>query len=130
MSRNATTALDAAKDVARSVDNWADLSNFLFDPSDGLVTKAYPTRAEREAFMKTGEYQAIRALLLEQMKTSGLSEGATPEKSGRFVVRVPKSLHGALEREAAKEGVSLNQLVLTKLAVQLSQIQGEEITSD
>lgn len=123
MNCNATAILDAAQDVAQSVDNWADLSNFLFNPSDGLITKAFPTKGEREAFMKTGEYQAIRKLLLELMKTSGLAEGAAPKKSGRFVVRVPKSLHAALEREADKEGVSLNQLVVTKLAVQISQIQ-------
>lgn len=41
------------------------------------------------------------------------------EKSGRFVVRVPKSLHASLAKEAKAEGVSMNQLVLVKLAVGL-----------
>lgn len=36
--------------------------------------------------------------------------------SGRFVVRLPKSLHQRLAIEAEKEGVSLNQLALYKLA--------------
>ena len=36
--------------------------------------------------------------------------------SGRFVVRVPKSLHRSLAEEAAGEGTSLNQYVLTLLA--------------
>ena len=36
--------------------------------------------------------------------------------SGRFVVRLPKSLHQRLALEADKEGVSLNQLALYKLA--------------
>lgn len=36
--------------------------------------------------------------------------------SGKFVVRLPKSLHQRLAIEAEKEGVSLNQLVLYKLA--------------
>jgi predicted HicB family RNase H-like nuclease len=44
----------------------------------------------------------------------------TPEKtedySGKFNVRLPKSLHQRLVIEANKEGVSLNQLVLYKLA--------------
>lgn len=43
-----------------------------------------------------------------------------PEKkedySGKFVVRVPKSLHQRLAIEAEQEGVSLNQLALYKLA--------------
>ena len=123
MNQNTASLLESAKGVAESVENWADLSNFLFNPTDGLITKAYPTTEEREAFMKTKEYQAIRTLLLTSMRRSGLVAGSVPKKSGRFVVRLPKSLHAALEREAENEEVSLNQLVVTKLAVQISQIQ-------
>jgi predicted HicB family RNase H-like nuclease len=36
--------------------------------------------------------------------------------SGKFVVRIPKSLHMRLAVEAEKEGVSLNQYALYKLA--------------
>lgn len=36
--------------------------------------------------------------------------------SGKFVVRLPKSLHQKLSIEAAQEGVSLNQLALYKLS--------------
>lgn len=36
--------------------------------------------------------------------------------SGRFVVRVPKSLHARLVMEAGKEGVSLNQYAVYKLS--------------
>ena len=41
----------------------------------------------------------------------------TENYSGRFNVRLPKSLHQRLAIEADKEGVSLNQLVLYKLAL-------------
>ncbi len=42
----------------------------------------------------------------------------TAEKySGKFVVRLPKTLHQRLAIEAQKEGVSLNQLALYKLAL-------------
>lgn len=37
--------------------------------------------------------------------------------SGKFNVRLPKSLHQRLVIEANREGVSLNQLVLYKLAM-------------
>jgi len=89
---------------------------------DGLIARTYPTRTEREAFLKTEQYRKIRALLAESVETHGLVEGATPKKSGRFVVRIPRSLHAALEREANREGVSLNQLVVAKLAVQLDTV--------
>ncbi len=122
MSQERSQILKSARTVASSVDSWADLSNALFNPVDGLLVKAYPTREEREAFLKTKEYAAIRELLGKAMDETGLVDGATPKKSGRFLVRLPKSLHAALEREAAEEGVSLNQLVVTKLAIQMSQL--------
>jgi len=39
-----------------------------------------------------------------------------PEYSGRFVLRIPKSLHRDLANEAEAEGVSLNSLVSNVLA--------------
>jgi antitoxin HicB len=39
--------------------------------------------------------------------------------SGRFVLRLPKSLHRLLAERAEAEGVSLNQLALTILALGL-----------
>jgi len=122
MSKKRAEILENAKDIASSVTNWADLSNALFDPDRGLLTRAYPSPEERQAFMKTGEYRAVRELLRSTMERTGLVNGAKPQKSGRFVVRLPKTLHYALEQEAAHEGISLNQLVVTKLAVQLSKL--------
>jgi hypothetical protein len=114
--------LTAARAAASSAETWADLSNSLFDPEDGLVAKAYPTRVERERFLKSKEFQALRQLLDAATERTGLVEGATPKKSGKFVVRLPRSLHAALEAEAKKEGVSLNQLVVTKLALPMSRL--------
>jgi predicted HicB family RNase H-like nuclease len=37
--------------------------------------------------------------------------------SGKFVLRLPKSLHARLAMEAEKEGVSLNQYALYRLSV-------------
>ena len=36
--------------------------------------------------------------------------------SGKFIVRVPRSVHARLSRKAKQEGVSLNQLVASVLA--------------
>lgn len=41
---------------------------------------------------------------------------AEPEYSGQFRLRLPAELHGALSREAAWQGTSLNQLALALLA--------------
>jgi hypothetical protein len=114
--------LQKAKRAAAKATTWADLSNALFDPQVGLLVRAYSSPEERARFVKTNEYNEIQELLTDAMERTGLVEGASPAKSGKFVVRLPKSLHAALDREAAAEGVSLNQLVVAKLAVQLSQI--------
>jgi site-specific DNA-methyltransferase (adenine-specific) len=114
--------LNSARTVAASAETWADLSNALFDPENGLLAKAFPTREEREQFLKTKEYQSIRQLIDAAQERTGLVEGATPKKSGKFIVRLPRSLHAALDAEAEEEGVSLNQLVVTKLAIQMSRL--------
>jgi hypothetical protein len=118
----ADKVLKRAQQAARSAESWAELSNALFDPIDGLLTRAYPTPAQRRAFVKSPQYQRIRQLLREAIDRHGLVTGATPRKSGRFVVRLPQSLHVALEQEARREGVSLNQLVVAKLAAQLGRL--------
>ena len=37
--------------------------------------------------------------------------------SGKFIVRIPRTLHAKLALEAAREGVSLNQYALHKLSL-------------
>lgn len=115
----ATELLEEAERAARDARSWADLSNFLFNPVDGLVARAYPTRQARQAFVQTDEYRKIRQLIAEARQRYGLVEGASPRKSSRLLVELPQSLHAALEREAIEEGVSLDQLVLSKLAIGL-----------
>ena len=122
MSAQPSQVLAQAINATERLTNWADISNVLFDPENGLLARAFPDLDERKLFVQTDEYKAIRQIVSDAMKQSGVIEGATTEKSGKFVVRLPKTLHGALEQEANREGVSLNQLVVTKLAVKLSQI--------
>jgi len=119
--------LERARELAKKTKTWADFSNALFDPFDGELVRALPTQEDRRAFRETKEYREIRDLLQRKMDETGLVRGATPTKSGKFVVRLPQSLHAALEREAEVEGTSLNQLVVTKLAVQLDNLAGEKI---
>lgn len=111
--------LDLAKQADAKAQTWADLSNALFDPIDGILSHHFDTKELRSQFIRSDEYKHIRELLLASLKQTGVIEGSIPRKSGKFVVRVPKSLHTALESEAEHEGTSLNQLVVSKLAVQL-----------
>lgn len=75
----ADRVLKKAQEVARTVESWADLSNALFNPVDGVLTRTYRSRAEREEFIKTAQYQMINKLLDESIEKYGLVEGATPK---------------------------------------------------
>jgi predicted HicB family RNase H-like nuclease len=82
------------------------------------MARLFPTSADRAAFAKTKESREIDELI------DGLPEPpVNPERreySGKFNVRLPRSLHAALASEADAEGVSLNQLVVAKLALHLA----------
>ncbi len=121
--------LREAERLARSLRTWADLSNALFDPMEGLVARSFPALDERKEFRKSNIYDQLHTLVEKKMEATGVIAGATPKKSGKFVVRLPRSLHAALEGEAESEGTSLNQLVVTKLAVQLDNLAGGRLGS-
>ena len=59
----------------------------------------------------------VLRLLIESAKQNG-EPMPPPERrfSGNLRLRLPASLHGRLTREAEREGVSLNQWIVAKLA--------------
>ena len=91
-------------------------------PSMGWWHEPIPRENHEKRSSKPTRTSEFANWFLDAVERHGLVEGATPKKSGRFVVRLPRSLHAVLEREAASEGVSLNQLVLAKLAVGLGRL--------
>ena len=77
--------------------------------------------------MGDGETEAaaiedVRSAIASWIETAEKFGDPVPEPncaeaySGKFVTRIPKSLHMTLAAMARREGVSLNQFVLTKLA--------------
>lgn len=80
-------------------------------------SQLFPTKADRDAIDASPILKKIRKII----EKTPAADAPAVEKSGQLVVRLPKSLHAALADEATIEGVSLNQLILAKLAVQLHQ---------
>ena len=80
------------------------MSNALFDPIDGLVAKRFTDPSDRAAFRKCEEYGQLHALVEQKMQQTGVAAGAEPTKSGKFVVRLPRTMHSCFEREAIAEG--------------------------
>ncbi len=95
---------------------WVEANNAVYGPG-GPFARLFPRTRDRAAFAKTEESRQ-----LDQLIDSLPEPPVGPQRreySGKFNVRVPKSLHAALASEAEAEGVSLNQLVLAKLALHL-----------
>ena len=99
--------------------DWVELSNAVFGMG-GKATQAFPNEAERTAFCKSEEYRRILTLMdsLPAPATKGFVELAA-SANGAISVRLPRSIHAALLAEAKAEGVSLNQLCVSKLVAQL-----------
>ena len=109
--------LDFARNLQDSGLTWVEANNAIYGPG-GRFVKLFPTKTERVAFARTEESRKIDELIDSLPEPDVRS--SREEYSGKFVVRVPKSLHAALAAEAEAEGVSLNHLVVAKLAVQLA----------
>jgi predicted HicB family RNase H-like nuclease len=96
---------------------WVEANNAIYGPA-GHFARLFANAKDRVAFAKTKESRQI-----DQFIDSLPDPPAGPQQreySGKFNVRVPKSLHAALASEAEAEGVSLNQLVVAKLALHLT----------
>jgi hypothetical protein len=108
-----------AEQRASQAADWVELSNALFGVG-GKVTLAFSTEAERTAFCKTKEYKRLLALL-DRLPAPPVKEivELAASANGAISVRLPRSVHAALLVEAQAEGVSLNQLCLSKLLAQL-----------
>ena len=103
--------------------------NYIIKPiEDESGSYFHATVLELEGCQSSGDsFQEAYEGLLEAMEgwlETKLEAGfSVPEPfntdkfSGRFVVRLPKSLHRRLAVEAEKEGVSLNQYALYKLSI-------------
>lgn len=113
--RRCKQLLAFAKQLHRTNPSWTEFQNGVFGVG-GPFARLFPVQAERKAFLKTEEHAAIKKMI---PSITGDEEGDSELPSGKFVVRVPRSMHSALQKEASEEGVSLNQLVVAKLAIGL-----------
>jgi hypothetical protein len=111
--------LEYAEQRTREAPDWVALHNDLFGIG-GKATELFPTESERTAFAQTAECKRIFALL-DSLPSPAVKDFATllATANGAISVRLPRSVHAALLAEARAEGVSLNQLCLSKLVAQL-----------
>lgn len=112
--------LEFARETAKTAKTWPELSNAIYGVG-ALFGRLFPTIESRTAFSKSAEYRAISDLI-DKLPGPGDERSPAVSCSGKLLVRLPASLHAALLKEAGDEGVSVNQLVVSKLSAQLREI--------
>jgi HicB family len=119
VAAKARQVLEFAERRAEQAADWVELHNALFGIG-GKATELFTTEAERTAFSRTKECKRIFALFdsLPPPAVKDFGE-LLATANGAISVRLPRSVHAALLAEARAEGVSLNQLCLSKLVAQL-----------
>jgi len=112
-------ALEFAEERAAKAVDWVELHNALFGLG-GKATELFSTESERTAFSRTEEYKRILALM-DRLPSPPVKDFVEliASANGAISVRLPRSVHAALLAEAKAEGISLNQLCLSKLVAQL-----------
>lgn len=115
---------EAAVDALQEGTTAPDFSQKFFGP-DGMLAGLCRTKEDRKALATTELYQWLQEQLAElRRRESEELRREVEALSGRLTVVVPKSLHGALRREAADEGVSLSELIRLKLAIPFATAAG------
>lgn len=124
VAARAQQLLEHARSLGSATTDWMEVFNGVFG-AGALFSRLFPTEQERLAFSATSQRKEIFDLLHALRERSGDREAPRaenePPASGSFHLRLPSALHAALVAEAKQQGVSLNQLCLTKLAVQLNE---------
>lgn len=127
----------------RSVDEYLDLPytiEVLRDDSDGQVGFVARVVELPGCITQADSYAELEEMIKDAMRgwiEVAVEDGQSiPEPqaletySGRFVVRLPRSLHRRLAERAEREGVSLNALVGVALAQFVGQDDGSGGTAN
>ncbi len=110
-----------ARRAAESASSWVELSNAVFGVG-GRYVQLFATESERLAASKSDPVKQVWDLIWQVRDRLGDPAplaGQFEHVQGHISVRLPRSMHAALLAEAEREGVSLNQLCVAKLGVQL-----------
>jgi hypothetical protein len=100
--------LNFARKQARESKSPGELFIVIFG-SQGKAWTLFPTEKERDAFYRTEQAAEIHKLI-ETFPVPVVT------------LRLPKSVHTSLLKEAAAEGVTLDNLCLAKLVAQLREL--------
>lgn len=82
--------------------------------TDGVARKLFPTAAEMRAFEQTPQFEQLLEMTAA-LRAQDTGKGDELEPQKMITVRLPKSQHEAMKKEASEHGTSINKLCISKL---------------
>ena len=80
----------------------------------GIVARLFPSKEERRRFITRSEYATLQEMLAAiRSQDQSKSDAAEPERM--ITIRIPRSLHEAMQEESEDCGLSINKLAISKL---------------
>lgn len=81
---------------------------------DGVVRKLFPETDQLRFFETRPEFAELQEMVAA-MRSQDPSKGDSAEPERMITIRLPRSLHEALQRESDELNLSINQLCISKL---------------
>ncbi len=81
---------------------------------DGVVRKLFPDSDQLRYFETQPEFAELQEMVAA-MRSQDPGKGSTSEPERMITIRLPKSLHEALQQESEELNLSINQLCISKL---------------
>ena len=105
-------AYRVASEMCRQKPDWVMFFREVLGVG-GVISRLFPTAAEKQEFERTEEYARIQQMLakLREKRQTGRDE----EPTRVITVRMPSSLHESLRAEAHCKQTSMNKLCISKL---------------
>jgi predicted HicB family RNase H-like nuclease len=129
-TQSARSVYQAASDIYHKAADWVTFFREVLGV-DGIVRRSYPMPEMLASFEQTKEYEEIQLMLAKLREKSatkpGNGETCEFEPTRVITVRLPKSLHETLKREAHEKRTSMNKLCISKL---LQYIDGELVPAE
>jgi len=106
-------ALELAEEAFAKTGSWVVFFREVLG-RHGVVSNLFPDKDERRAFIARDEYATLQEMLAAiRSQDQSKSDAAEPERM--ITIRIPRSLHEALQDEAEDCSLSINKLAISKL---------------
>ncbi len=113
MEERRVEALRVAETLYRQAPDWVIFFREILGIG-GVVRRLFPGREDLVEFERSDEYAEIQ-LMVARLRQRSVPSPEKPEPTRVITVRMPQSLHEALQAEAHAHQTSMNKLCISKL---------------